>query len=432
MSTGKLIREQLHPSVYFSSVRDPKFRHNSISINLITPLEPDKAAATAILPCLLRKGSRHFPDYTLLEQQLCELYGASLGSDIMKHGGQHVVCCSISFVDDAYTLGGEVISDRCAELLSDMVLCPKIDDGVFDSDDFELERQNLIDTIEAEINDKRTYAINKCMEMLFEGSRLATPRYGTVEGARALTPADAARRYAEVMDTAQVEIIFVGCGDPSAAREKFRKSFSLPQRHPIELVPEPHVTCAGAVKEKRKEMAVAQSKLVLGMRAGSLATPAERYAAKLMTMLYGGTPNSRLFVNVREKLSLCYYCAARIGIPTAILMVDIGVEKENRDRAQEAILAQLDVLRNGAFEDSELAETKLAYANGVRSYKDSLGSLESWYLIQILDGGQSSPDEEVANVCAVTREQVCAAAQKVTLDSIYFLTGAEEVKADEQ
>ncbi|MEG2074662.1 MAG: insulinase family protein, partial [Angelakisella sp.] len=369
MSEKKLVRELIGDGVSFSSVRDEKFRHNSISIHMIAELSPEKAAATAILPFLLRKGSHKYPDFTLLEEQLCELYGASLDSDILRYGQYHIVSCGITFIDDGYTLGGEVISDRCADLLGDMVLSPKIDNGAFDAADFAVEQQNLIDTIEAEINDKRSYAINRCRDMMLSGTRLATPKYGTVEGAQALTPQAAAQRYLEIADTAQVEIMFVGCGDPTAAKEKFRSMFAKLKRHPATVPPETIVTAASEIKTLTQKMEVAQGKLCMGMRAGALPDKASVDATKLMTALFGGTTTSRLFLNVREKLSLCYYCAARFDRPTGTLMVDSGVEKKNKDKAIVAILEQLGELAQGKFTPQELRETKLACQNGIRSSK---------------------------------------------------------------
>lgn len=427
MSLANLAEEELYPSVRFSHLRDKKFRHNSISVNIIAPLCAKTATATAILPFLLRRGSAGFPDYTKLEQELCELYGASLGSDVIQYGGLQIIRCSITFVDDAYTIDAEQISGRCAALLGDIVLNPKLINGEFDHTDFELERQNLIDTIESEINDKRSYAIRKCKELLFEGSDLAAPRYGTVAQAKELTPAQAAARYTELMNTAQIDITFTGCGDPTAVRETFAKLFAGLKRHPAAYAMPTLPAAATKVRKKTQTMEVAQAKLVLGMRTGVLERSDDIDAMRLMTLLYGGTPNSKLFINVREKKSLCYYCAAHFNRPTGTVMVDIGVEHNNKEQAQQAIMEQLAAVAGGGFTDEELKEAKLAYANAVRSSQDSLSALESWYLTQLLDGERRSPEDEVAAMEKVTREAVCKAAAKVTLDSVYFLTGSREV-----
>ena len=144
-------------------------------------------------------------------------------------------------------------------------------------------------------------------------------------------------------------------------------------------------------------------------------------------VIMGGTPFSRLFLNVREKLSLCYYCAARFDGATGIMMVDIGLEKGNKDKAKEEILRQLSLVAQGEFDGEELENTKLSYINSLKSVGDSLAAIESWYLMQILWYEQpASTEQEVEAVQAVTREQVIGAASQVTLDTVYFLTSKED------
>lgn len=427
----ELRRVKLGEGVYFSSVRDRKFKHNCLSVNLITPLDEDTVTAGAILPYLLRRGSKDCPDFTKLEQTLCELYGASLSADTGKTGEYQVLSCSIVGIDDRFSLEKESVSAGCARLLGEIILRPNITDGKFPEEDFLLERRNLIDTIQAEINDKRSYTLSRCKELMCQGSRLAIPRYGWVEKAEALTSEMAAQRYQKLIDTARVEIIFVGSGSPDGAKEEFSRLFGSLERHPEPFVPSPIVEKADALKEKTEELDVAQSKLALGFRTGKNPDKEALDAVKLMTFLYGGSPFSRLFIHVREEKSLCYYCAARFDQITGILMVDIGVERENQKAAKEAILEQLKALAEGDFSDEELESARRSYINSLRSVPDTLTGMEGWYLSQILRDAGLAPEEEAADIAKVTREQVIAAAGRVTLDAVYFLASPEK-KAGEK
>lgn len=428
----ELHRVRLGENVYFSSVQDPKFKHNCISVGLITPLSEDTVTANAILPYLLRRGSKSCPDFTKLEQTLCELYGASLSADTGKSGEYQVLTCSVVGIDDRFALEGESVSAGCARLLGEIILDPNITDGAFPEEDFLLERQNLIDTIQAEINDKRSYTLSQCRELMCQGTRLAIPRYGWTEKAEQLTAKEAAQRYRELIDTARVEIIFVGSGSPDGAREEFSRLFGALDRHPVSFTPEPIVEKAGTIKEKTVELDVAQSKLALGFRTGSLPDKETLDAMKLMTFLYGGSPFSRLFVHVREAKSLCYYCAARFDQMTGILMVDIGVERENEKAAREAILEQLQAVAKGDFSDEELESARMAYINSLRSVPDTLTGMEGWYLSQILRGKSLPPEEEAADIARVRREEIIAAANQVTLDTVYFLASPEKAGEKEE
>lgn len=417
----ELHRTKLGEGVFFSSIQDRKFKHNLISVNLITPLTADTVTTNAILPPLLRRGSKKCPDFTQLEQTLCELYGASLSTCIGKAGERQILGCSIVGIDDRFALEGESLSAGCARLLGEILLEPNITGGAFPEADFKLERQNLIDVIQGEINDKRAYTLSECRALMCEGHPAAIPKYGWVEKAEQLTAKMAAEQYDKLIDTAQVEIIFVGCGSPEGAREEFARLFAKLTRHPVPFAPEAIVETAKEIKEKTVEMEIAQSKMAMGFRTGRIDTKARLDAMKLAALLYGGTPFSRLFVHVREEKSLCYYCAARFDQLTGIMMVDIGVERENQPAARAAILEQLRAVAEGDFTDEELESARLSYVNSLRSVPDTLASLEGWYLNQILYGTRYAPEEEVAAMAKVSREDVIAAAKRVTLDTVYFL-----------
>ncbi|MBC8545544.1 insulinase family protein [Clostridiaceae bacterium NSJ-31] len=424
--SNKMVRRQLCDGVYWNAITDAKFKANRISCNLILPLDAETVTDTAVVPFLLRRRFRDCPDFTRLNERLCELYGASLDADVRKHGAYQILNLSIQTLDDRYTMDGELLTNKCAELAAGLLLDPYFVDGVFDEQDFELERRSLVDTIESEINDKRSYAISRCQSVLFEGEPFAIKKYGTKERAEAMTRQSATEAYHRAVRDAAVEILFIGCGDGEGAAKIFADRFSRLKRSPIAHREASTKAKAERVTEKTDRMDVSQSKLVMGFRIGELESQEEKNAAKLMAALYGGTPFSRLFLNVREKYSLCYYCAARLDKATGTMLVDSGVEAANKQKAQDEILNQLDVVRNGEFTDEELDNTILALTSALGSVTDTLGGMEGWYLDQILSGSSQSPEENARQISSLTREQVMEAAGKVTLDTVYFLTSREE------
>lgn len=419
-------RERLCDGVHFSSVTDSKFKHNRITANLFLKL--DRAAVTdnAIVPFILRKGCRECPDFTRLNQRLCELYGASLSCDVAKFGGYQVLEISIYGVDDRFTLGGEAMVEPCARLLTDILLDPNVDtNGVFDAHDVEIEKQQLIDTIESQINDKRVYALSRCKSIMCEGETIAVDKYGYIEDAEQITAKSAAGAYRRAIETAQIELFFNGCGNPETAKRIFMEAFSKIRRKPAPIETVSTAVRADQVREVKDEMDVAQSKLVMGFRTGGIPDRRAFGAMRMMVALFGGTPNSRLFTYVREKLSLCYYCAARFDRLTGLMFVDSGVEKQNKQKAYDEILNQLECIRRGDFTDEEITATRMLMQTSLKAVGDSLGATEEWYLTQIMAGVALSPDDESALLDGVTRGDIIEAAKRVTLDTVYFLTGKE-------
>ena len=426
--TGPFTREHIAEGVSFIAIQDPKFKHNRLSLSMIMPLEEGKLSERAIVPYILRQGTRKYPDVTKINERLSDLYGASLEASVEKFGAYQLLNIGMVGIDSRFAFEGEDMVCELANQLADILLDPYLEDGAFSVMETDLEKDYLKDSIEAEINDKRSYAIMRCKSAMCDGEKIALPKLGTVEEVSAISPASAYKAYQELLDKAQIEIVMCGSGDPKTACEAFRSRFCGVERHPLSVDLE---ICRKLPTVKENDLTetmagVTQGKLVLAFRTETTDSPEEQAAARMAIVMLGGTGTSLLHVNVREKLSLCYYCMARIDSVTGIMMIDSGVEAENCDKTKEACLQQLEKLQNGDFEEKLLSETKLFMKTAFSATGDSLGALESWYLTKILCGSMETPMETLTYCQAVTREQVIAAAQKLKLDTVYRLIPEKE------
>lgn len=416
-------RSALGEGIWISRITDKRFKTNRVSVNFILPLAAETAARNAILPSLLHKACEDYPDFRRLNQRLGELYGAFLDTEVRKMGSLQILNFSIRTIDNRYALAGEDLLFDCAKLLCDMILRPLFADGKFVEENFAVEKQVLIDDIRSKINDKRGYAISRCEEILFAGSALAVDELGDLESAQALTNQDAVEAYRNMLKTARVEVMVTGSSFSQAAADYVKESFAPLDRAPFSG--ETEQAAPQAVEDTVEKMDVKQSKMVLGF-AAPMAGEKELPVFRMLTAMYGGTPVSKLFLNVREKLSLCYYCVSRINRFKGILMVDCGVESQNIEKAREEILRQLADMQKGAFTAEEMDAARLSLCNSYTSLTDSLGGIENWYLTQICCGTEYSPEEEAEKVAAVTAEEIQAAAGKLALKAVYVLTGKEE------
>ena len=266
--TTPLIRREFANGVAFSSIRDPKFKHNRLSVHFIVPLDAQTASDYALLALLLRKGCRSCPDFTKLNQRLDLLYGADLSSDVAKLGACQIISFSVTAVDDRYTLEGEKLQRECAELLRSILLEPLIEEGAFPEHDVEIERRFLIDTIEAEINDKRAYAVTECRRRMGKNDPASLCKYGTLEGAKHTTAHSAASAYHALLHGARIEIVFAGCGDPQDAEDVFSGAFGARSGQNTGILMPVVVPKAEKVQEFTDFFDVVQSKLVMGFRTG--------------------------------------------------------------------------------------------------------------------------------------------------------------------
>lgn len=418
-------REKLCDGVFFSSIREERFKTGRISATLLLPLRAETAAANSILPYLLRRSCREYPDFTAFNRKLSELYGATLYGDVRKIGEMQALTVGAVGLDDRYALNGEWISTELSGLLCKVLFDPAMENGLFREEDVEQERRQLLDQIDSEFNDKRTYARLRCEELMCKGEAFGVSRYGTRAQVESLTAQEITEAWKNALANARIELMMIGSSDPKAACACFEEALTKIERHPVADTSTEVIRSVKKVRTYNDSMEVAQCKLVMGFRAGTAVPQEEVMAARLMAALFGGTPHSKLFLNVREKLSLCYYCSARYDRQKGIVLVESGVEQKNIEKARDEILRQLEELQKGNFDESEIQAAKRSLANSFVSACDYLGGLESWYLSQALEGTLHTPQESAAEIGEITREQIVETAQRVALDTIYTLTGKE-------
>ena len=413
-------RTPIADGVYFNSVRDGRFKTMKLSVNLFVPLSAEAASQNALLAGVLSRSCKAFPDFTALSRKLSALYGADLNVSTNKFGENQVISISASGLDDRYAMEGESIARELSVLLCGVIFEPNLSDGAFVPSEVEQERRQLLDLIDSEFNEKRIYANARMIELMCADEVFGIKRYGTAEAIKAATPESLFAAWQELLRTAYAEIIYIGDSAPDKAMQVFTDAFGSVDRTPVSLHTEV-VRKAGDVKRAAEEIEVSQSKLVMGFRAGIALPDNEVRAAGLMCAILGGTATSKLFCNVREKQSLCYYCAARYDKYKGIVVIDSGVEGENIEKLEAGILKEIDDMKNGVISDFEIDSAKMAVINAYQGSNDTVGGIEAWYARQLLQDGFKTIEEESALLAAVTKDEIVAAAQKLTLDTVYVL-----------
>ena len=421
-------RIQIADGVHFSTIKDERFKTSRIAFVMQTELDRDKVSSYALIPNLLTSSCREYPTALALNRKLDMLYGMSLSCSSGKLGETQMLVVSASGLDNRYSPDGEPIYSQMAELLCKAVFEPNVTGGAFDEESFKQEQRQMLDAIDAQFNDKRAYSMKSMLEVMCKNEKFGINKYGTKEQVESLTPEGVYRSYLELIAAAKVEIICL-CSSPSDDVGKiFKEKFSGIDRRPICPSTE-IIASADDVKEKTDVLDVVQSKLILGFRtdcAENENTDEEIAAEKLMSAVLGGTAHSKLFNNVREKLSLCYYCVSRYNSDKGILIIESGVQGENIEKAKAAILAEVEEMKNGNITDEEIMSAKRSMSNAYLTSVDSSVGTQGWYVVQLLRGCSRSPREEADMITAVTKEQLINAAKKLTLDTVYVLTGSEK------
>lgn len=420
----KRIRTQLLPEVYLTCLPAAKFKTDFLSAQFVTPLRLETAGLGALLPAVLERGTRRYPDMQQLTAAEDLLYGANISHSVRKRGESQLWGFVATAIDDAYTPGGERLLEPLTELVGELLCDPCVENGLLRRDYTASEKTNLIDLIRSTVNDKRTFAGKRLLEEMCRGEAYGVSHLGEEEAVGAITPSILTTYYRRQLAAGRLELYYCGKAEPARVEDAFRQAFEGLRREEVAPIsPVPHHRGPSEVRVVQERMDVSQGKLCLGYSVDSV----DKDAVLVMDMLFGGTSNSKLFLNVREKLSLCYYVSSSFHRRKGLITVYSGIEFENCDRAVAEISAQLEDLKNGRWEDWELQGARSSLISSLRSTEDSAGAIESFVMGQAAAGGSETIPGLLEEVRAVTPDRIREAAAAVKPDTIYFLKGKEAI-----
>lgn len=414
-------RRKIADGVYFSSITDKRYKKNLISVAFSTQLSEETATENVIVPLLLTKCNSKLPSYKAFNNKMSRLYASGIGGTTGRQYDLQTISFGAYYLDDVYTLAGEKMTEIMTDIFIDCLTSPVTENGVFTAKFVELEKKTAIDNIETAINDKRSYAIERAMKTICKGEPASVCSYGTVEKAKLITPDSAYKAYRRMLETMPCEIICTGCSDFDGVAEKFAAAFEKVGRHDIENTTIALSPVKTQTEEVTERLTVNQSKLVLGFKSHS----DDDAALVLLQKIFGGTTSSKLFQNVREKMSLCYYCSAARNDLKGIMLVNSGVENENIEKTKNAVVDQLEEIKNGNFTDEDINFAEMAIKNDFKSVADSAGNVSNWYFDCIRKNDIVTPEEKLERYLGVSKERIIAAAKSMVLDSVYVLTGNE-------
>ena len=416
-------RMEILPGVFLTPVQTDKFKTGCFSINFIRPLKKSEVAQNALIPSVLLRGSVRYPDIRSISARLDELYGASVGSLVRKKGEMQLVGLYADYVEDKLT--DEPVFRQVLDFTAEILLDPVLENGCFREDVVRGEKRNLANAIESRINNKRSYALTQLLRLMCADETYGIARIGELEDVERVDAAGLYAQYQELLAHSRVEIFYMGAQPAHETAEAFRSALGALARGELAQVSTEIVRTAGAVRERIEEMDVAQGKLAIGLRTGCTAADAEYPALLMMNAVFGAGTTSKLFVKVREELSLCYYAGASIEKFKGVMFVSSGVESANFETAKKEILRQLEQCREGNISAYEFDSAKRLILSELKTAADSPGRLDDFYVGNAAAGIGGTVETLAERVAAVTVEDVVAAARRVTLDSVYFLKGAE-------
>lgn len=405
-----------------------RFKTYSMTLFAGTPLTEETVTTTALIPYVLRRGTARFPETIQLREQLDIMYGAGFGFNTVKRGNTQFTQMKMDVINDRFVGSEQSLLEDALHYMGDVLTNPLLENGSFREAYVEAEKDTLLKQLESVINDKIQYAAERCVQEMCEHEPYRLNASGRIEDIPLITAARLYERYKQWLREAKLDLYIVGDTTLEQVTELVAKAFELPDAAaPIPYAAvEPH-PAVGSVKTVVDRLNVNQGKLNLGLRMNVRYADEDYAKALVYNGILGAYPHSKLFMNVREKESLAYYCSSRYDAHKGILTIQSGIEFANYEKALNIIEQQLDDVKKGIISDEELEQTKAMLSNAMREMLDSANDIAGFDFNKHFSGVERSIPGMIEQIASVTKQDVQQIAAAVELDTIYFLRDLQEV-----
>ncbi|EMJ5759623.1 insulinase family protein [Clostridioides difficile] len=418
VNTKKIIN--LGNNINLTLIKTEKFKSNLISLYVQRLLDEKETTKNALIPSIIASGSAKYPSARAISNKLDDLYGSSMGADAVKRGERQVLSFKVINISEKYL--DESIFEEVVEFFNEVINNTLVVDSGFKEEYLNIEKENLREKIQSIINDKKEYAQDKCIEAMCKGERYSVSEFGYEDEIDSITSRELYEHYKNILKTSPIDIVVEGNFDEDKVVDIISKNLKFEREEIINIPRADFIKNVDEVKVIDEQMEITQGKLVMGYRANVDYADIDKYYALVVgSNVLGGGPHSKLFVNVREKESLCYYIFSSIEKYKSIMFISSGIETKDYDKAVELIKKQVESVKAGDISDEELENSKLALVNSMKSITDNIGGMSDFVFSQSMAKTNSEVQDIISSIEKVTKKDIVEAIKNIELDTVYFL-----------
>ena len=415
--------KEIKKGIEFHKLNTNKFKTNLVAIFLTTKLTRENVTKNALISTILRRGSKNMPSQEEISKQMEEMYGASFDCGLDKIGDNQVLKFYMETInDDFIPQQKENMLKTTLEKILEIVFNPYIENGEFKKEYVEQEKNTIKQRIQGKIDNKARYALNRCIEEMYKDEPYGLYKFGYVEDLDAINGKNLYEYYQELIKNCKIDILVSGIL-PDDIEEIIRENENiknLQEREPKYVMPK--LTTKNTEKENvvTESMEVTQRKLVLGLDI-KLENEKQKYDALLYNSILGGTANSKMFQNVREKAHLAYVASSSYIRQKSNIFINCGIEISNYEKALEIVKKQIDDMKKGDFTEEDIENAKKGIISTIDLIDDEQDTGITYYFGQELSNNKISPEEYKEIVQKVQKDDIVKIANSVSINTIYFL-----------
>ena len=424
--------KEIKEGIKLHQIKTQKFKTNLIAIFLTMPILKENVTKNALLLSVLRRGSKNMPTQEKISQELEEMYGAGFDCGIDKTGDNHVLKFYLESINDKFLpQTNENMLKNSIEKLFEIAFDPLVENGGFKEEYVKQEKANIKRIIEGKVDNKAIYALERCTEEMYKDKPYGLYKYGYIEDLEIITAQNLYEYYQKMLQECKIDLFISGDIEDSFEVVEHNENIQkLQNRKPNYIINKIENKEPVQENEIQESMEVVQGKIVIGLDV-HLENEKQKYDTMLYNAILGGTANSKMFQEVREKASLAYTASSRYLRYKSNIFIMCGIEIKNYEKAMEIIRKQLEDMKNGVFTEEDIENAKKGIISGIKSIDDEQDTEITYCYGQELTDTKTSLDEYIENIERVNKEDIIKIAQAVTVNTVYFLKNKETSKEGE-
>ena len=405
-------------------INTDKHKTDLTCVILTVPLKREYVTKNALIPFLLRRGTEKLPNQYLINKEMENMYGASFNLGIDKSGDNIILKFYIETISNEYALDGENILKRNIENLLDIIFNPLKNNGLLNQDFLDIEKENLRKVINSKIDDKDAYAFERCISEMYKQNGFGLYKFGYIEDIDNITIEEITEYYDWLISNAKIDIFMSGKINEKEFTNVLLENQNIKDLNPREgyyiLNRQSTESRQNVENEIFESMNVVQGKLVLGLNV-DFDDENLQAIALVYNAILGDGANSMMFQNVREKAGLAYSSKSTFIKQKMNIFIRCGIQIENYEKALNLIKVQLDNIKTGEFSDEDIEVAKVYLTSSIKNIEEEQDTEIVYYIGQELSGTNRSIEEYIDRIQRVSKEDILAFAEKVSINTIYFL-----------
>jgi predicted Zn-dependent peptidase len=414
---------EIKKGIKLHTIKTEKFKTNLIAIMLTTKLNRENVTKNALIPAVLRRGTKNLTTQEEINKKLEEMYGASLDCGLDKTGDNQVLKFYIETVNDEFLpQEAENMLKTSLEKIFEFVFNPYLENGCFKKEYVEQEKENIKQIIDGKIDNKARYSLDRCIEEMYKDKPYGLYKYGYVEDMKNINEKNLYEYYQQLINECKIDIFVSGIIDEETENiiKNNENIIKLKDREP--QYNEPEIIAKRTEKENdvQESMDVTQGKLIIGMDL-DIDDDNLRFDVMIYNSIFGGSANSKLFQNVREKASLAYTASSSYYRLKNNIFINCGIEIKNYEKALEIIKQQIEDMKKGDFTDEEVENAKKGIIASIKTIDDEQDTEITYFFSQELSKSKCNIEQYMQKISEVTTDKVVDVANKVSINTVYFL-----------